>query len=163
MGMWGRVRCIWVTHALWEDPSRWGWEKGQPGSRVRAVTRVNLAGGYRLVSESLKQGAAAQAQIRRWELTGLAVSVGVFLDTPSTLLPWATCMSCFFFLWCSSPRQTPGLLLLTLSVSSQEFSSPRGLSYHTNMGLPSRSIPFPVVFVFSPLTTHWHLFICLFH
>lgn len=96
--MWGRVRCIWATDALWEDPSRWGWEEGQTGSRVRAVTRVTLAGGHRLVSESLKQGAAAQAQRRRWELTGSAVNMSIFLDRPSTLLPWATCMSCSFFL-----------------------------------------------------------------
>ena len=85
--MWGRVRCIWATHALWEGPSRWGWEEGKPGSRVWAVTGVTLAGGHPLVLESLKQGAEAQAQRRRRELMGSAVNMGVFLEYAKHPLP----------------------------------------------------------------------------
>lgn len=85
--MWGRVRCIWATHALREDPSRWGWEEGKPGSRVWAVTGVTLACGHPLVLESLKQGAETQAQRRRRELTGSAVNMGVFLTYAKHPLP----------------------------------------------------------------------------
>jgi len=126
--------------------------EGKPGSRFWAVTGVTLAGGHPLVLESLKQGAEAQAQRRRRALMGSAVNMGVFLEFAKHALPRGH-VHILFLLPVMLFPQTHTWPGPSHPVSSQVSPSPRGLSYHTNMGLPSRSIPFPVVFVISSLTT----------